>query len=147
MKRNYIYVLILLVSMSCKNDKHTIDADFESNVPSTTYTFEKLDEAELFAGSLIRVDSFPSKYITPRPVDIWLPKNYTREKKYNVLYMHDGQNLFDSTTTWNKQEWKVDEWATKLFDDGRVKDFIVVAIHNIPQLRWQDLFPQKHLKF
>jgi enterochelin esterase-like enzyme len=57
--------------------------------------------------------------------------------------MHDGQMLFDSTTTWNKQEWKVDEWASKLMAEEKTKDFIVVAIHNIPQIRWRDLFPQK----
>jgi predicted alpha/beta superfamily hydrolase len=61
--------------------------------------------------------------------------------------MHDGQMLFDSTATWNKQEWKVDEWASKLMAEGKVKDFIVVAIHNIPQIRWQDLFPEKAMRF
>ena len=85
----------------------------------------------------------PSKYITSRPVDIWLSKNYSKEKKYAVVYMHDGQMLFDSTSTWNKQEWKVDEWASKLMDENKTKDFIVVAIHNIMEERWQDLFPQK----
>jgi enterochelin esterase-like enzyme len=57
--------------------------------------------------------------------------------------MHDGQNLFDATTTWNKQEWKVDEVATKLMKEGKVQDFIVVAPYNIPAIRWQDYFPQK----
>jgi predicted alpha/beta superfamily hydrolase len=61
--------------------------------------------------------------------------------------MHDGQMLFDATSTWNKQEWKVDEWASKLMTAGDVEDFIVVAIHNIPELRWQDLFPQKAFEF
>ncbi|WP_047550624.1 alpha/beta hydrolase [Psychroserpens sp. Hel_I_66] len=103
-------------------------------------------DAELYAGTLHRIDSFPSKNIKPRPVDIWLPEDYSKEKKYAVLYMHDGQNLFDSTTTWNKQEWKVDEWATKLMRDNKVRDFIVVGVHNIPQIRWQDLFPQKALE-
>ena len=51
----------------------------------------------------MRVDSFPSKNITPRPIDVWLPENYSPKKKYAVLYMHDGQNLFDSLSTWNKQ--------------------------------------------
>jgi predicted alpha/beta superfamily hydrolase len=132
---------------SCKNEKQTNEQDFDSNAPSTTFKFEKLDNVKLFSGSLIRVDSFPSKYITPRPVDVWLPKNYSRNRKYNVLYMQDGQMLFDSTTTWNKQEWKVDEWATQLMDEGKTNDFIVIAIHNIPQIRWQDLFPQKAFNF
>ncbi|MDB9720763.1 esterase, partial [Winogradskyella sp.] len=64
-------------------------------------TFIKLENAVLAGGDLYRVENFPSQYITPRPVDVWLPDNYSEDKKYAVLYMHDGQNLFDSTTTWN----------------------------------------------
>ena len=107
----------------------------------------ELEDTVLAGERLYRVDKFPSEYIRPRPVDVWLPNNYTIKKKYSVLYMHDGQMLFDSTTTWNKQEWKVDEWATKLVDQGKTEDFIVVAIHNIPDIRWQDLFPQKSFNF
>tara|TARA_R110000787_G_scaffold263775_11_gene369668 strand:+ start:854 stop:1804 length:951 start_codon:yes stop_codon:yes gene_type:complete len=98
---------------------------------------------QLGSGSLQRIDSFPSKNIVPRPVDIWLPDNYSSDKKYAVLYMHDGQMLFDSITTWNKQEWKVDEISGKLQKEGITKDFIVVAPHNISQIRWNDYFPAK----
>lgn len=147
MKKWICILCLCMVFFSCKNEKEVNEDSFDSNVPSTKYVFERLDEANLFAGSIIRVDSFPSKYITPRPVDIWLPKNYSRDNKYSVLYMHDGQMLFDSTTTWNKQEWKVDEWATQLMDTDKTENFIVVAVHNIPQIRWQDLFPQKAFDF
>lgn len=109
--------------------------------------FKKLENAVLAGGNLYRVENFTSEYITPRPVDVWLPVNYSKDKKYNVLYMHDGQNLFDSTTTWNKQEWKVDDWATQLMNNERSKDFIVVGIHNIPKTRWQDLYPEKSLNY
>ncbi len=143
MRKSILILCVCAAFFSCKNEKKSNEDSFESNTPSTKYIFERQDEAKLFAGSLIRVDSFPSRYITPRPVDIWLPKDYSRENKYSVLYMHDGQMLFDSTTTWNKQEWKVDEWATKLVDEGKLKDFIVIAVHNISEIRWQDLFPQK----
>ncbi|WP_179343556.1 alpha/beta hydrolase [Winogradskyella ursingii] len=105
--------------------------------------FKLVENAVLASGTLYRVDSFPSKYIKPRPVDVWLPEDYSKEKKYSVLYMHDGQMLFDSTATWNKQEWKVDEWASKLMKQDKTRNFIVVAIHNIAAIRWQDLFPQK----
>ncbi|WP_299556885.1 alpha/beta hydrolase-fold protein [Seonamhaeicola sp.] len=102
--------------------------------------------SENIVGKLDRYQPFPSKYIKPRPVDVWLPEDYSKDKKYAVLYMHDGQMLFDSNATWNKQEWKVDEWASKLMKEGKTKDFIVVGIHNIKELRWFDLFPQKAFK-
>ena len=59
-----------------------------------------LENSGKFDGNIERIDIFPSKYIVPRTVDVWLPKNYSNTKKYNVLYMHDGQMLFDATTTW-----------------------------------------------
>lgn len=51
------------------------------------------------AGRIERIDSFKSKYVTPRNVDVWLPEGYDASNKYAVLYMHDGQMLFDSTLT------------------------------------------------
>jgi predicted alpha/beta superfamily hydrolase len=100
-------------------------------------------DIQLSAGTIQRIEDFPSKYIKSRPIDVWLPENYSADNQYSVLYMHDGQMLFDATTTWNKQEWRVDEWASKLMNEDKVEDFIVVAIHNIPEIRWQDLFPEK----
>lgn len=140
-------LLIVIVAVSCKDKKEVGLNDNTSDDVSTLLQFKAVDSAKLYAGKLVRIDSFPSKFITPRPVDIWLPENYSKDKKYSVLYMHDGQMLFDSTTTWNKQEWKVDEWASQLMNEKKVKEFIVVAIHNIPQIRWQDLFPEKAFEF
>ena len=117
------------------------------NAVSQNIEVKTVKNVTLSSGTLHRIDGFPSKYIQTRPVDIWLPENYSEDKKYAVLYMHDGQMLFDSTTTWNKQEWKVDEWATKLMSEGKTKDFIVVGIYNISDIRWQDLFPQKAFDF
>lgn len=133
------FSLVFTLAFISKKD---ISLDIKNKVD-----FKRLEKAVLAGGSLFRVDSFPSNYITPRPVDVWLPEGYSKAKKYNVLYMHDGQNLFDETTTWNKQEWKVDDWATQLMSDNKTKDFIVVGIHNIPQIRWQDLFPEKAMDY
>ncbi|MDW5287994.1 alpha/beta hydrolase [Formosa sp. PL04] len=103
----------------------------------------ELLDIELSSGTLLRVSKFPSKYITPRDVDIWLPEGYFKGKKFAVLYMHDGQMLFDASTTWNHQEWMVDEVASELMKSHKTRDFIVVAIHNISETRYADLFPQK----
>ncbi len=141
MKKTLIIFSVLLI-ISCKTQKQETISNKFSNISANI-----LGKAVLAAGKIIRVDSFPSKLITPRPVDVWLPENYSSEKKYAVLYMHDGQMLFDETTTWNKQEWKIDEVASKLMKEGITKDFIVVGIHNIPAIRWQDLFPEKAMNY
>lgn len=100
------------------------------------------NQVAVSSGSVKRIENFPSAFVGPRNIDIWLPANYTPEKKYSVLYMHDGQMLFDSTTNWNHQEWGVDEVLGKLISHGKVKDCIVVGIWNTSK-RHQEYFPQK----
>jgi enterochelin esterase-like enzyme len=95
------------------------------------------------SGKIIRHDSFPSQFVTARNVDVWLPDGYSPKKKYAVLYMHDGQMLYDSTTSWNKQEWGVDETMSRLMKEEKIKDVIVVGIWNGGKFRHTDYFPQK----
>lgn len=99
--------------------------------------------ARIQDGQLWRYIDFPSRFVKARNVDIWLPPGYTTDKRYPVLYMQDGQMLFDSATTWNKQEWKVDENLTEMIRTGKCPPLIVVGIWNIPGQRHADYFPQK----
>lgn len=94
------------------------------------------------SGSIERIAEFPSKLVSKRNVDVWLPDNYNKTKSYSVLYMHDGQMLFDSTITWNKQEWGVDEMMHVLIEKKKIKETIVVGIWN-SKTRHSDYFPQK----
>lgn len=95
------------------------------------------------SGRLVRHENFASRYVQPRTVDVWLPATYDGKKRHAVLYMHDGQMLFDSTTTWNKQEWGVDEILGRLIAEGQVPGCIVVAVRNGGPLRHSEYFPQK----
>ncbi|MCO6476678.1 MAG: alpha/beta hydrolase, partial [Phaeodactylibacter sp.] len=95
------------------------------------------------AGKVDRIENFASRFVEPRHIDIWLPENYDGKKKFSVLYMHDGQMLFDSTTTWNHQSWNVDDVATRLMEGGKIRDVIVVGVWNPGQQRHADYFPQK----
>jgi enterochelin esterase-like enzyme len=117
-----IFSIILLISSSLYS---------QSSIPSVV------------RGNIQRIDSFQSTYVTPRNIDIWLPEGYDSSKKYAVLYMHDGQMLFDSMQTWNKQAWDVDDVVTSLMAGGRIRDLIIVGIWNGGQTRHQDYFPQK----
>lgn len=98
---------------------------------------------KVVSGSIERHAHFNSQYITARNIDVWLPHNYSTNKKYAVLYMHDGQMLFDPATTWNHQAWNIDDVATKLFSTNKIKEFIVVGIWNGGITRHTDYFPQK----
>jgi predicted alpha/beta superfamily hydrolase len=94
-------------------------------------------------GSIKHLENFPSKFVDARNVDVWLPDGYSPDKKYSVLYMHDGQALFDSTLMWNKQEWGADEVLCKLMAEKRIKDCIVIGIWNTGVKRFPEYFPQK----
>ncbi len=67
-----------------------------------------------------------------RTVVVWLPENYETElqKHYAVLYMHDGQNLFDPNTSYIGVDWQMDETADSLIKKGEIEEIIIVGIYN-----------------
>lgn len=98
---------------------------------------------QVSAGSIERLTSYPSAFVPPRNIDIWLPADCDKQQRYAVLYMHDGQMLFDATTSWNKQEWQIDEVASRLIKAGKTQPFIVVGIDNAGANRHSEYFPQQ----
>ncbi|MCB9082061.1 MAG: alpha/beta hydrolase [Lewinellaceae bacterium] len=109
----------------------------------TSYCQVNAQLPQVSAGTLQRVEQFSSRYVAPRNIDIWLPPGYNDQQKYPVLYMHDGQMLFDSVTTWNKQDWMVDEIITSLMTEGVIPGVIVVGVWNGGALRHCEYFPQQ----
>lgn len=76
-------------------------------------------------------------------IDVWTPPGYDSSAGYPVIYMHDGQNLFDSTTTWNSQAWEVDRVLGVMVERGEAAPAIVVGIHSDGATRVADLMPRK----
>lgn len=69
--------------------------------------------------------------VRPRDLVVWLPPGYEdSNRRYPVLYMHDGQNLFDPATSAFGVDWQVDESCTKLIEAGEIRPLIVVGIYN-----------------
>ncbi len=97
-------------------------------------------------GSLRYYPAYQSRYVTPRNVVVWLPDGYSTAIRYDVIYMHDGQMLFDATTTWNHQEWQVDENICNLISRDEIRPCIVVAIDNTDN-RITEYFPQKTVQY
>ena len=75
-------------------------------------------------------EDFQSQYVPARTIRVWVPQGYTPEQRYDVLYMHDGKMLFDKNSTWNHQEWGVDEAMDSLSRLGSIRPTIVVGIDN-----------------
>jgi predicted alpha/beta superfamily hydrolase len=79
-----------------------------------------------------------------RRVWVYLPPRYELDgdRRYPVLYLHDGQNVFDGATAYVAgSEWAVDETAQKLIDENEIEPLIVVATDNGGQRRLVDFTP------
>ncbi len=93
-------------------------------------------------GRLVEHPALPSALAQPRDVTVWLPPNYDEhpDRRWPVLYMHDGQNLFDGSRAAYGSEWGVDEHVARLQAGGQIRAPIVVGIHNTP-LRLREYVP------
>ena len=81
-------------------------------------------------------------------IDVWTPEGYDgSSRRYPVIYMHDGQNLFDATTTWNHQSWEMDSVIGTLIADGKISVPVIVGIHSVAESRKGDLMPENALKY
>ncbi len=92
--------------------------------------------------TIVRHADFPSEHVAPRHVDVYLPAGYdpNGRERYKVLYMHDGQNLFTTETSYAGVEWRIDEVMDSLEIPA-----IVVGIWNSPK-RFHEYAPQKPLE-
>ena len=70
--------------------------------------------------------------LLPRDIIVWLPPGYEQnpQKYYPVLYMNDGQNLFDPETSFTKVDWQIDEAADSLIRQNKIEPIIIVGIYN-----------------
>lgn len=87
--------------------------------------------------------------LLPRHVSVWLPPGYAMpenaSRRYPVLYMHDGQNVFDPSTAFLGREWHADEIATEAIERGSIPPVIIVGIWNTPE-RVGDYTPDQDLE-
>ena len=100
-------------------------------------------QLEVSSGNLWRANIFSPELNETIKIDVWTPDGYTASKKYPVVYMHDGQNLFDANSTWNHQAWEIDSVLGSLIADKKVKPAIVVGIHSVDTTRIGDLMPER----
>lgn len=85
------------------------------------------------------IKKFKSKFLgNDRDIIVLLPPSYFSKllknhvKRYPVLYMHDGNNLFDPNTSFQGVDWGVDEACAKLWKARAMDEIIIVAIYNGP---------------
>lgn len=95
------------------------------------------------AGSISRHADFASRHVAPRHVDVWLPPSYHEhpERRYPVIYMHDGQNLFDPALVITGVDWGIDEAMLRVMRETGSAGAIVVGIW-CTLLRRREYMPQ-----
>jgi predicted alpha/beta superfamily hydrolase len=91
-------------------------------------------------------ENFASQFLgNQRTLIVYLPPGYEHdsERHYPVLYLHDGQNVFDRATAFMGQEWQVDETAQTLIEQGKIEPLIIVGIYNMGEQRIHE-YTQTH---
>src|SRR5256885_1898225 len=97
-------------------------------------------------GNIKRHRAFPSKVLgNRRDVLLYLPPGYRSfsRKRYPVLYLHDGQNVFDAATAFAGVEWGVDETAERLIQKKLIEPLIIVAVANTGEERIHEYAPTR----
>lgn len=82
-------------------------------------------------GKTVLHQNLQGNNLKSRNLIVWLPPGYEQgNKKYPVLYMHDGQNIFDPATSSFGVDWQIDETADSLIKAGAIEPAIIVGIYN-----------------
>src|SRR5229473_4162771 len=99
----------------------------------------------------LRIHEFESRiFRNHRFIRVWLPPGYdepsAQGRRYPVLYLNDGQNLFEPATSFTGVEWQVDETADRLIREGVIAPMIVVGIDNAAKDRFREYMPHRSLQ-
>lgn len=99
------------------------------------------------APHLIKHEQFPSRYLrNQRDLIVYLPPGYDQQpqRSFPVLYLHDGQNLFDGATSFIPgMDWHVGHTADQCIQEGRVEPLIIVGIYNAGKQRLGEYTPTR----
>jgi predicted alpha/beta superfamily hydrolase len=101
------------------------------------------------AERLHKHSNFASRFLEPRDLIVYCPPKYGegQRQRYPVLYLHDGQNLFDPETAYVPGlHWHVGETADRLIADGAIEPLIIVGVYNAGKHRIDEYTPTRDRK-
>jgi predicted alpha/beta superfamily hydrolase len=98
----------------------------------------------------LRLHEFRSRvFRNTRFLRVWLPPGYddaaNAGRRYPVLYLNDGQNLFEAAIAFGGVEWQVDETADRLIREGAIPPIIIVGLDNTGKNRIREYMPHRSL--
>jgi predicted alpha/beta superfamily hydrolase len=140
MKITFLATLLSLFALiQCENrsPKNTFTPSAATNQPLSV--LKNKDSAQVLI-----IPNFKSNFVDSRQVEIWLPAGYpVKDTAYQVLYMHDGQNVFDANTSNYGTAWEIDKKIDSLSRAGAILPTIVVASWCHPKKRFNEYMPQQ----
>ncbi len=98
------------------------------------------------AGGTLRIHELRSRIFgNTRLLRVWLPPGYDqgRGMRHPVLYLNDGQNLFEPATAFAGVHWQVGETASRLIGEKKIPPLIIVGIDNAGKNRAREYLPYK----
>ncbi len=119
-----------------------IPSDFTLTVTKDTVFFTRIEmwrngggaytPPDTVTGTVEFIRNVSGTGVRPRDIVIWLPPDYYKnpDERYPVLYMHDGQNLFNPALSSFGRDWQLDETSDSLIRNGITQPFIIVGIYN-----------------
>ena len=98
----------------------------------TNWGYSQTNISGQITGNVRYHKNFKGRSVLPRDIIVWLPPSYDSlpDKYYPVLYMHDGQNIFDPLTSSFGVDWQIDEVADSLIGARSIQEIIIVGIYN-----------------
>lgn len=96
-------------------------------------------------GRVERLANLPSRHVDARHVDVWLPEGYDGKTRHPVVYLHDGQAVFDGAQAMSKTGWRMDRAVQAWAGSRPVTAPILVAVWNHETKRHMEFFPQPML--
>jgi enterochelin esterase-like enzyme len=165
MRRFYSLSALLALSVACVESLSSLappgpriargDVSFREPTRELTYPFPNgrcggtvvtIPPSDTYA---IDVDlAGNSLFLTPRPIQVWLPPNYSDQARYPVLYCHDGQNAMEDSSSWTGRSWRLTGALTRLAEHNKLQGAIPIVVM-LPSEE-TDLLPgvrRRHLEY
>lgn len=115
-------------------DNYKIKFINDSTLTFTVKSWGKISKKPMgqITGNVRYHKNFGGAGILPRDIIVWLPSGYdsVSDKRYPVLYMHDGQNIIDPLTSAFGIDWQIDETVDSLISSKLIQEIIIVGIYN-----------------
>jgi predicted alpha/beta superfamily hydrolase len=122
----------------------------EETFPQEQFHTDPGTEETSYSSGQLHLHEFPSRiFHNRRMLRVWVPPDYelpeNSGRRYPVFYLNDGQNLFDSSTSFTGVEWQIDETACRMIAERQISPMIFVGIDNAGRDRLKEYIPYRSL--